>query len=281
MQKIFYLLAFVVSTLGVKGNSTSERTPADSILNVAYGPDARQKMDIYLPANRDTLHTKLMILIHGGAWIRGDKADFTPYMLLLQIRFPGYAFATLNYRLFRNGENKFPAQENDVKTAMEFLMKKRPEYVFSDQVVLLGLSAGAHLALLQGYKYSNIVAPKAIVSFFGPTDFEEMYNNPSGEMMPSLLASLIGFTPDQNPAIYKESSPVNFVTAKSPPTIVLQGKLDPLVSPRQADLLINKLQHAGVPNQLVLYPNAKHGFKGADFIDSINKIEAFLKKYLG
>jgi acetyl esterase/lipase len=238
-------------------------------------------MDLYLPSGRDTVHTKLMILIHGGAWIRGDKADFAPYMGELQRRFPGYAFATLNYRLFNNGANKFPAQENDVKAAMEFLMNKRPEYKYSDQVILLGLSAGAHLALLQGYKYSNIVTPKAIISFFGPTDFTDMYNNPSNEMMPSLLANLIGFTPEQNPSIYKESSPVNFISKKSPPTILLQGKLDPLVSPRQADLLIDKLQTAGVPNQLVIYPNAKHGFKGADFIDSINKIEAFLKQYAG
>jgi dipeptidyl aminopeptidase/acylaminoacyl peptidase len=119
------------------------------------------------------------------------------------------------------------------------------------------------------------------VSFFGPTDFTEMYNNPANDWMPSMLAGLIGFTPEQNPVIYKESSPVNFVTRNSPPTIVLQGKLDPLVLPKQADILIDKLQNAGVPNQLVIYPNARHGFKGPDMIDSINKVEAFLKKYAG
>ncbi len=110
--------------------------------------------------------TKLMILIHGGAWADGDKADFDIYITELKRRLPDYAFANINYRLYTsNGQNKFPAQEEDVKAAVTFLMNKSGDYKYSKNFILLGASAGGHLALLQGYKYANLVNPKAIISF--------------------------------------------------------------------------------------------------------------------
>jgi len=49
---------------------------ARTILDVAYGVDAKQTMDIYLPANRRADSTKIMVMIHGGGWTTGDKSDF-------------------------------------------------------------------------------------------------------------------------------------------------------------------------------------------------------------
>ncbi|WP_315821076.1 alpha/beta hydrolase [Paraflavitalea speifideaquila] len=82
-------------------------------------------MDLYLPTNGNSSSTKLMILIHGGAWADGDKADFDEYITELQRRLPDYAFANINYRLYSStGQNKFPAQEEDVKAAVGFLLNK-------------------------------------------------------------------------------------------------------------------------------------------------------------
>src|SRR5687768_2932098 len=118
-------------------SNTAVHLPSETFTNVAYGEDDRQTMDIYLPEGRDTNTTKLMILLHGGGWTRGDKNEFTPYISALQQRLPGYAFANINYRLFDNGEHRFPDQENDIKMAVDFLMSKRSEYSFSKKVVLL------------------------------------------------------------------------------------------------------------------------------------------------
>jgi acetyl esterase/lipase len=49
-------------------------------LNIAYGSDPVQNMDIYLAAGRSAPSTKVIILIHGGAWSQGDKSDFTSYV---------------------------------------------------------------------------------------------------------------------------------------------------------------------------------------------------------
>jgi len=218
-----------------------------------------------------------MILIHGGAWIEGDKADFTASMNDIKKLLPGYAFANINYRLYSNGQNKFPAQEDDVKAAVSFLLSKRAEYKFADKIVLLGASAGAHLALLQGYKHADMIAPKAIVSYFGPTDLAYLYNHPAQPLVPAMLANIIGFTPTQNASIYTNSSPINFVTGKSAPTILLQGDADILVPVDQVYLLKNKLNTAGITNQVIVYPGEQHGFTATTMDDSINKIISFLK----
>jgi acetyl esterase/lipase len=247
-----------------------------AMLNISYGASAEQKMDIYLPPNSSSSTTKVIIMIHGGAWNSGDKSDLAPYVDSIRKRFPDYAVFNINYRL-ATGSNVFPAQENDVKSAVQFILDHAGEYGISQKFVLLGVSAGAHLALLQGYKYASQVKPKAIVSFFGPTDLIDMYRHPLNPLIPQALASAVGKTPTQDSLLYAHSSPVNFVSSASSPTILLQGGLDPLVSVNQAIMLKAKLDAAGVRNQYVYYPAEGHGWFGTNLFDSFNKIEAFLK----
>ncbi len=141
---------------------------ASTQLNVAYGSDPLQKMDVYLPANRTSAGTKVLIIIHGGGWSTGDKSDMAPYVDTLKRRFPAYAIININYRLVTATANFFPAQENDVKSSVEYVFNKRNEFAVSDKFVLLGASAGAHLSLLHAYKYTTPVKIKAVVDFFGP-----------------------------------------------------------------------------------------------------------------
>ena len=251
--------------------------PSQTIKNVSYGSDSQQMIDMYLPAGRNTATTKVMIMIHGGAWSSGDKSDFDAYVDTLKKRLPDYAIFNINYRLATGTSNFFPSQENDVKAAVEFIASKSAEYYISQKIVLLGASAGGHLALLQGYKYNLPVKVKAIIDFFGPNDMTDLYNNPASPLIPSAsIALIVGATPTTNPVIYQQSSPINFVTAQSPPTILLHGGLDLLVSPSQSIALKNKLQTMGVVNQFVFYPTESHGWTGANLSDSFNKIEAFL-----
>ena len=110
-------------------------------------------------------------------------------------RLPGYAFANLNYRLVKESGNYFPTQENDVNSAITFLKNKSAEYKISQNFIYLGISAGAHLALLQGYKHSDVLQPKGIVSFFGPVDLERLYVN-SDKSIPDQLKFIMNATLD-------------------------------------------------------------------------------------
>ena len=274
-----WIVLFVFSVLlgSCKKEKLPAVIPAQTVKNISYGSDALQKMDLYLPAGRSVLSTKVIVLIHGGAWSSGDKTDFDAYVDTLKRRIPDYAIFNINYRLATGTSNFFPSQENDVKAALEFIVNKSAEYYVSQKIVLLGASAGGHLALLQGFKYASPVKVKAIIDFFGPTDMTDLYNNPASPLIPSSsIALIVGGTPTTNPAIYQQSSPVNFVTAQSPPTIILQGGLDQLVSPSQSVALKNKLQTMGVVNQYVFYPLENHGWTGSNLTDSFNKIDAFL-----
>jgi len=258
-------------------NTMLDSRVTKTMQNVSYGSSSLQNMDIYLPAGRSVNVTKILIMIHGGAWEAGDKSNLADYMDTMKNRLPGYAIFNINYRLSANGSNIFPTQENDVKTAFDFIINKSSEYSISQKVVLLGVSAGGHLALLQGYKYDSPVKPEAIVSFFGPTDITDMYNNPASPFIPSSeIAAIVGTTPSQDSTLYANSSPVNFVSPASPPTILLHGGIDIIVRPQQAIALQLELQAAGVINQYVFYPTEGHGWTGANLTDSFDKIEAFL-----
>ncbi len=283
-MKILFLASVTLSLLlnsCSKSDDTGTGTGSiaeKSMTNVAYGTDPLQKMDYFLPANRTTATTKVMILIHGGGWTIGDKADFTVYMDTLRKRIPDYAIFNINYRLAAfPSTNPFPAQELDVKAAVEFIYNNRSTFLISDKFVLMGASAGGHLSLLQAYKYHSPVNIKAVVDFFGPTDMIDMYNNP-GSFPPLSIALLLSGTPTTNLTMYQQSSPIFFANAQSCPTIILQGGIDPLVNATTQSLALkNKLTTAGVVNQYVLYPTGGHGdWDAATYTNAFNNIQVFL-----
>ncbi|MFC4263527.1 prolyl oligopeptidase family serine peptidase [Ferruginibacter yonginensis] len=262
---------------------TNNNVVATSLLNVAYGTDAAQKMDIYLPANRNTASTKTIVLIHGGAWSSGDKADFNSFVDTLKRRLPTYAIANINYRLAAApATNTFPTQEQDVKAAFDFIASKSNEFIISNKTVALGASAGAHLALLQSYKYNSNNNIKAVVDLFGPTDMTAMYNDPASPLAPSSsIALLLNGTPASNATLYNSSSPINFVTSSTIPTIIFHGgSSDFLVKTSQSTALRDKLVQNNITVQYTIYPNEGHGWTGSNLIDTFNKIESFLTQYV-
>ncbi|MEO6540435.1 MAG: alpha/beta hydrolase [Ferruginibacter sp.] len=276
---MFILLFASCSKDDTGGGSGTTTITEKSMTNVSYGTDPLQKMDIFLPANRTVATTKVMILIHGGGWTSGDKADFALQMDTLKKRIPDYAIFNINYRLAAfPSTNAFPTQELDVRSAVDFIYGNRGSYLVSDKFVLMGASAGGHLSLLHAYKYHSPANIKAVVDFFGPTDMSVMYtdyaSNPPAQL--SIVALMSG-TPASNPTLYAQSSPMTFANAQAPPTIILQGATDPLVNATtQSFALKTKLTAMGVVNEYVLYPGGHGDWDVATYTDAYNKIQAFL-----
>ena len=278
MKNISILFCFVLTIIACQKDSQnkSDQNRAETLNNIFYGNDTAQKMDIYLPAGRTTDTTKMIILVHGGAWLEGDKKDFNSYVTILKQRLSGYAIANINYRLANIAANHFPTQENDMKAAVDFLVQKSTEYRISQKFVLLGASAGAHMALLQAYKYSTPKI-KAVVDFFGPVDMVSLYNSANLNTQFAMQILLSG-TPVTNPSIYQQSSPINFADAQDPPTIIFHGDMDVVVNASQSTLLKNKLETLGIANQLTIYPGLEHDvWPPAIMNDSFDKIEKFIK----
>jgi acetyl esterase/lipase len=283
MKILFYLISVLTMITACKKSdvgSDDDYMVEKKFLNEPYGGDTAQKMDIYLPAGRTPETTPVIVLLHGGGWNSGNKTDLNSYIDTFKKRTPDYAIINMNYRL-ASDKNKFPAQEEDVKKALDFIHKSAGHFGYNkNKIALLGVSAGAHLALLHAYKNTSDYSIAAVIDFFGPTDLEQMFNQPWHPLVPTLLYMVTGSSFVDNPEIYKNSSPVNFVTAESAPTLILHGERDNIVDVSQSVLLHMKLKQHNVKHELITYPNEGHGWYGKNMTHSFDKIEAFLKTQL-
>jgi acetyl esterase/lipase len=253
---------------------------AVELLNTTYGTNPRQVMDVFLPANRSTENTKVLVWIHGGGWIDGSKDEFIQFKPWLEAVQDDYAYVTVNYRLFNisTGLNKFPSQEEDIKTAMSYIKSQLADWDVSDEIVLAGGSAGGHLALLHSYKNNQDGLVKATVAFFPPTELKSFYN--FNQITQLLLTNLLGGTPTSIPAVYTDSSPLTFLKSNSVPTVLFHGNTDTVVPISQSEILANSLANNGVPHYVEYIEGQGHGFTIETYQDLILKMQDFLEKVL-
>jgi acetyl esterase/lipase len=255
--------------------------PQSDMKNVSYGSDTAQKMDVYLPEGRNTDTTKIILFIHGGSWSGGDKSEFNEAIVAIRKRLPDLAMFNMNYRLLGyGGINRFPAQIDDIKSALSFIKDKATLFnINPEKIVLVGASAGAHLALLQAYKYNDDGRIKAVVDLFGPTDLKDLYNNhPVPAASQPVLVGLLGATPVTNAAAYREASPINYVTATSVPTKIFHGGADFVVPVSQSIALKAKLQANNVKVDMTTYSQEGHGWYGTNLLDTYTKTVSFIKE---
>ncbi len=256
-----------------------DASQAATLLDVSYGTDAQQKMDIYLPANRSRTTTTLLVLIHGGGWVEGDKSDLNDLVKGMQTIFPTYAIANINYQLNTSRKKNFPTQENDIQTAVAKVLAKADEYVLSSKVITMGFSAGAYLAMMYAYKRPTAgVTILAAISFVGPTDLIRLYSDTPSQEVRDLLPVMIGTFPDAHPADYQFYSPATYATTTTCPTMLFYGGKDNLVPGSQGEILQAKLLSLNVTHQLTIYPNDGHTFSGDNYFDALTKSKTFLEK---
>ena len=245
--------------------------------NVSYGPDDDQVFDIYLPANRNE-DTKVVILVHGGGWIGGDKFDMNGFKDFIRDELPDLAIVNINYRLASQDISPFPMQIDDITAVVNHLKANTNSYVISDDYGFIGTSAGAHLSLLWSYAYDIDMNSKMVASIVGPTNFTDpaYSDNP---LFP-LEAILEIFGEDATPEFLMSVSPYHNATTTSPPTILFYGGIDPLIPTSQGTGMRDKLQDLGVTNEFTLYPFGGHGWVGPDLFDTSVKLKAFIENHL-
>ncbi len=295
MKKIFvFLIAITIFSCEkdkIKKDDPDIVTPgnfaeAKTELNKIYGNDdnAAQVMDIYLPANRSTATTKVFLLVHGGAWLDGDKNgteddQYIVHLLdSLKKKFPDWAIFNMNYRLAKtDGSNIYPTQENDMIKAVKYIYDNRAAFGISDKWVYVGMSAGAQMALVQAYKQTGPIRPKAVIDFYGPTDMTALYNTGDG-LIRQGLRIFLGGTPSSKPGAYSESSPITHVDASDPPTLILHGGGDDTVPESQSFALRDKLASLNVRVTYVAgLKEQGHGWSSWDsWATSINAIQNFV-----
>lgn len=246
-------------------------------LDISYGNDEYQKFDIYLPANR-TLSTKYIILVHGGGWVSGDKADMNSFIGSLQQNFGDLGIININYRLASTGNSPFPMQTDDITSIVNLLKEKQNFYTIGDEFGFIGVSAGAHLSMLWSYSLNTNNKSKMVCSIVGPTNFtDSSYNNAE---YANVKASILAIFPNQTDSFLESVSPFHIVTTNSPPTILFYGDSDPLIPTSQGVEMKTKLDNLNVINEFTLYQDEGHGWQGTNAIDTTNKLTAFIHTHL-
>jgi len=242
--------------------------------NVSYAHDTltRHLMDVYLPPSAKGA-LPLVVFIHGGAWMLNNKYSDMNYMQNTVKGFidSGYALASIDYRY--STEAPFPAQIQDCNEAVEYLYQHAAEYkIDKNRIAVIGFSAGGHLASLMGLSNNNAVkdfyppqgAPhfniKCVLDFYGPSNFEMLASNPDTAInnMRNPVSILLGAMPVERPDIARHASPVTYIDKNDPPFLIVQGEKDESVPNTQSKILHSWLTLTGVPNELIIVPNAPH-----------------------
>lgn len=253
-----------------------------TIQNISYGSNASQKMDLGLPAGR-TATTPLVIVVHGGGWSTGDKAELN--WLLNGLKQRNFAVANINYRLTLNTPDNYKMQLDDVDSAVQFTLRQSTVYTFNGQkLYIVGHSAGGHLSMAFTYTRNTSGKIKAVGSLAGPTDLFTMsyynFNIYNPILQPFLGVPLFPSSPAATQR-YKDCSPRYQVNSTSTPTIFFHGDLDPVVYIDQSTSLAAFLGALGVDKKMITYPFTFHDWwtDGTKTTNTMNELKTWFDSH--
>ena len=200
-----------------------------------------------------------IIMIHGGSWRSGTNKEIAGFNYRMANE--GYHIAAINYRLAPYC--KFPAQQIDVRAAIDFLCQNWKIYgIDTNNLVLMGRSAGGHIALLSAYTLHD-KRIKGVISLYGPTDLVSMYLHPTdakGINTLKIIEDYLGENLNSATKLFKDASPITHVTNQSPPTLLIYGKNDPFIQLDQATKLDTILAQNNINHYLLTLPFSTHAF---------------------
>jgi acetyl esterase/lipase len=234
----------------LRGEFDGALTPTET--DVRYrahaAPGIEPHADIYLPAAGNG---SSVVLVHGGAFVIGSRRTKPIRFLASRLCNAGVAVCAIDYRLiFRGG--RIDEAVADVTDALTFWRARAQTAGLDlDRLSMLGLSAGATLAMLAaGQEAAPRIARLACA--FGLYDVEHLRGR-LGELLPRLLFK----TADR--LAWVDRTPLR---ARQPavPTLLLHGSDDGLVPVEQSRRLAEQRERLGLPTRLVIYPGAPHGF---------------------
>lgn len=311
MKQIYTNKSILLIAIGLLGVGCSSKSPIRD--STVYGKkplivckethtykqvgDLDIKADVY--RFLDDKIRPVVVFIHGGDLIHGDRtaANFFGPVYETSIN-SGNVLISIDYRLAP--QTKLPEIVRDVEDAIDWVRRVGPKRfnVDPNQVVVVGSSSGAYLALVSGYRVTP--PPKAIVSFAGSGDLVgDWYNTPlidlknqtriysKKEALESLdiegppvacrpwricapyvyyleqngllVRAFSDWDPKVEPEKFFPYMPLKNVSPSFPPTALLHGDADNLVPFEQAVMMAKELEKHNVPHELIIVPGGDHG----------------------
>ena len=237
-------------------------------------PGRQEKLDLYRPEKVSAgARLPAVVIIHGGGWKGGDKGSIREFVTGTALAGAGYVCVSVEYR--KDGDDRWPTNLHDCKNAVRWLRKNADRlHVDTDNIGVIGGSAGGHLALMVAYTanvpglepespYPGISSRvQACIDMYGITNqltrqATKKDGTPTGRLVQT---SLFPDKREANPGKWKLASPVFHVTKDDPPTMIIHGTADATVDREQSHELAAKLKETGVEHELVIIPGGVHAF---------------------
>ncbi len=237
LRLLFSLMLAIIFVTSTATAADKKGTPKPTYADVAYGPHQMTKLDFWEAKGKGP--RPLLVYIHGGGWIGGDKSRVGNVKAFLD---KGISYASVNYRL--TGEAPLPAPVHDAARAIQFLRSKAGEWNINKQkIALTGGSAGActsmwlllHEDLADPESKDPVlrestrvtaaavsagqtsIDPKVIEPWLGPNVLKHamIHKAVGGKSMKEVMQNYA-----KHEALYKEFSPYNHLTADDPPLLM-------------------------------------------------------------
>lgn len=219
--------------------------------NIVYSKAGGKELllDAYVPTGKGPFPA--ILVIHGGAWRSGNKAQLMRYAQMLAAR--GYSAFAINYRLAP--DHQYPAQIEDCRAAVKWIRDHASKYkVDPDRVGAIGYSAGGHLASLLAVE--GDIHPEcriqAAVAGGAPVDFRNLATTSKA------VRDLIGGTKEEKAKEYADASPATHVNKGDAPIFFYHGTADELVGVENVEKMVGALKDVEVTAELYLVKDAKH-----------------------
>jgi acetyl esterase/lipase len=238
--------------------------------NIRYAPYAETVLDIVQSPAPALKNRPVVIVIHGGGWVEGDKESMLQRFCLPFVQHD-YVVANVEYRLAKSASA--PAAVIDVRQAAQWLHKHAADFkVDANQIVAMGDSAGGHLALMAGLAPASAELGPAIqlagvIEFYGVADLADQ----------PYAAAWIPDQPDRLD-LARRLSPITYVRKGLPPVLAIHGDADTVVPYDQSVRLTKALKAAGSDAELITVPGGRHGFEPAEMDKLWPQIFKWLKK---
>lgn len=319
MKKFGLSVAFFLSIVWLSaqtGSLSLKKAYQDIIYKTAESGESL-KLDIFLPETATPTGYPVLLYVHGGAWVKGNKEMNEPYFrqaLRESALKNGFAVVSINYSLL-NENVGFPSPIADVKDATRWIHAHADEYHFDRRNIgVLGESAGSHLALLMAYSNedawqgsqelaNNSARVNYVIDNCGPTDINKLLKTNAGwftilmaklffpkkifDLRNELIVKMTSYDINENKKkaqeVLKSYSPLTYVNEHSVPTLIFQGNKDKVVPYKQSKTLYKLLKEKGVETELNKEKGARHVFVNytPEQIDPIiERTLSFMKSHL-
>jgi acetyl esterase/lipase len=235
--------------------------------NVVYGTDERHVLEYaYLPSESPRA---MVMLVHGGSWIGGDKSMMRPYRDVLVQQ--GYLYVSINYRLLLSGAT-YVDMLNDLGLAIQFIRLNASFFnLDTTQMALFGVSAGAHLSLLYAYSRTSPIPIDYVVALVPPVDFSDPAFLTMGnqELQLFQINSLTGtnvadaeeLETNGYPEAWLDASPITYAATAVPSLFAYAGQ-DELIPSSNLPRLLAELDTFEKPYESLYFPNSGHSLSG-------------------